>query len=164
MRKVITTLTLLLFILVIPASAEEEYDFKSDEFKEIGSQFMCTCGCGQDQFECNMQGCGINAAFKTEVKEMLDKGSTKEEIKEYFINIYGEEILTAPEKKGFSLTAWILPFVVLGAAGIGIVFIIRKWVAGYKDESFLTEERTEAEKLEDEIVKSMIDEERKKYF
>ncbi|QOY37424.1 cytochrome c-type biogenesis protein [Anaerobacillus isosaccharinicus] len=164
MKKVIAALTLLLLISVIPAYAGDQYDFKSAEFKEVASQFMCMCGCGQDHFECNMQGCGLNDSFKQEMKEMMDDGLTKDEIKDYYIGMYGEEILTAPEKKGFSLTAWILPFAVLGVAGVGIVFVIRKWVAGYKEEPILFEELTEEQELEDEIVKSMIDEERKKYF
>jgi cytochrome c-type biogenesis protein CcmH len=163
-KKVIATLTLLLFISVIPAYAGDQYDYKSAEFKEVASQFMCMCGCGQDHFECNMQGCGLNDSFKAEIKEMMDDGLTKDEIKDYYIGMYGEEILTAPEKKGFSLTAWVLPFVVLGGAGVGIIFIIRRWVAGYKEEDTLFEERSVEEELEDEIVKSMIDEERKKYF
>lgn len=164
MRKVITIFTLLLLMSVIPVHAQEEYDFKSQEFKEVASQFMCMCGCGQDHFECNMQGCGLNDSFKAEIKEMMDDGLSKDEIKDYYIGMYGEEILTAPEKKGFSLTAWILPFAVLGFAGVGIVFVVRKWIAGKQEEVSLFQERTEEEQLEDEIVKSMIDEERKKYF
>ncbi|WP_241657789.1 cytochrome c-type biogenesis protein [Anaerobacillus alkaliphilus] len=164
MKKVMVILTLLLLMTVIPAYAGDQYDYKSAEFKEVASQFMCMCGCGQDHFECNMQGCGLNDSFKSEIKEMMDDGLTKDQIKDYYLSMYGEEILTAPEKKGFSLTAWVLPFVALGVAGIGIVFIIRKWVAGYKEEETSFEARSEEEELEDEIVKSMIDEERKKYF
>lgn len=151
-------------LIVIPAYAGDDYDYKSQEFKEVASQFMCMCGCGQDHFECNMQGCGLNDSFKAEIKEMMDDGLDKDEIKNYYVSMYGEEILTAPEKKGFSLTAWILPFAVLGVAGVGVVFAIRKWVAGNKEEEHLFEAKSEEEELEDDIVKSVIDEERKKYF
>ncbi len=44
---------------------------------------------------------------------MMNKGWDKDKIRDYYVNIYGEEILTAPEKSGFSLTAWVLPFVAL---------------------------------------------------
>ena len=42
---------------------------------------------------------------------MMNKGWDKDKIENYYVNQYGEEILTAPERSGFSLVAWILPFV-----------------------------------------------------
>ncbi|TET46087.1 hypothetical protein E3J59_03375, partial [Candidatus Aerophobetes bacterium] len=53
---------------------------------------------------------------------------TKDQIIGYFVAQYGEKILAAPPKKGFNLTAWITPFVVI-ALGAGIVYlVITKWV------------------------------------
>lgn len=163
MKKLIFIWTLLVTLIAIPVYAGDQYDFKSQEFKEVASQFMCMCGCGQDHFECNMQGCGLNDAFKQEMKEMMDEGLTKDEIKDYYVQMYGEEILTAPEKKGFSLTAWILPFVALGGAGTGVFFVVRKWIADGKGKQEVVED-LDLDETEDEIVKSMIDEERKKYY
>ncbi|MBI2950682.1 cytochrome c-type biogenesis protein CcmH, partial [bacterium] len=40
---------------------------------------------------------------------------------------YGEVVLAAPTKKGFNLTAWILPFVAI-LAGAGIVrAVVKRW-------------------------------------
>lgn len=165
MKKIISLLFLITILFIPPVFAqEEEYDFKSQEFKEVASQFMCMCGCSQDHYECNMQGCGLNDSFKTEIKDMMDDGLTKDDIKEYYIGIYGEEILTAPEKKGFSLTAWILPFAVLGIAGTGIMVTIRKWINKNRNDDLVIDTRSEEEVVEDEITRSMIDQERKKYF
>ncbi|OIJ20406.1 cytochrome c-type biogenesis protein CcmH [Anaerobacillus alkalidiazotrophicus] len=164
MKKVFFVLVLLLSIVALPVSAEDQYDFKSQEFKEVASQFMCMCGCGQDHFECNMQGCGLNDAFKQEMKEMMDDGLNKDEIKDYYVSMYGEEILTAPEKRGFSLAAWILPFFVLGTAGTGLFYVIRKWIKVNSGSENMSSETNDIDEAEDEIVKSIIDEERKKYY
>ncbi len=95
---------------------------------------------------------------------MMNKGWDKDKIREYYVNIYGEEILTSPEKSGFSLTAWVLPFVVLAVAAIAVFFMIRKWVKKKDSEEVVTDYMNTEDEVEGEILSSMIDEERKKYL
>lgn len=142
----------------------KEFDYKSAEFKAVASQFACTCGCGQDHYECDPNTCSLTKDFKKDLVEMMNKGWDKDKIRKYYVNIYGEEILTSPEKSGFSLTAWILPFVALGAAAAGIYFVIRKWVKRKGINEPVPEDRNHENGVEDEILTSIIDEERKKYL
>ncbi|MED1468200.1 cytochrome c-type biogenesis protein [Bacillus salipaludis] len=139
-------------------------DYKSAEFKAVASQFSCTCGCGQDHFECDPNTCSLTKEFKKDLVGMMNKGWDKDKIRDYYVNIYGEEILTAPEKSGFSLTAWILPFVVLGLAAASLFFVIRKWVRKKEGDEPVLEAETNKDEVEGEILSSMIDEERKKYL
>ncbi|WP_042458281.1 cytochrome c-type biogenesis protein [Neobacillus dielmonensis] len=141
-----------------------EFDYKSAEFKAVASQFRCTCGCGQDHFECDPNTCNETKEFKQDLVDMMKKGWDKDKIRDYYVNIYGEEILTAPEKSGFSLAAWTLPFAAIGIAGAGLFFVIRKWVKRKApDETNETVQDIE-EEVEGEILSSLIDEERKKYL
>jgi cytochrome c-type biogenesis protein CcmH len=140
------------------------FDYKSPEFKGVASQFACTCGCGQDHYECDPNTCNLTTEFKADLVEMMNKGWDKDKIRAYYVNIYGEEILTAPEKSGFSLTAWILPFVVLGVAGAAVFLIIRKWVKKKGPDEPVKEYENAEDEVEGEILSSMIDEERKKYL
>ncbi|RDU35151.1 cytochrome c-type biogenesis protein CcmH [Neobacillus piezotolerans] len=167
MRKKLYSAILLAVILVqaaaFPAFAKE-FDYKSKEFKAVASQFSCTCGCGQDHYECDPNTCNLTVEFKKDLVDMMNKGMDKDEIRAYYIGIYGEEILTAPEKEGFSLTAWVLPFVALGGAGTALVFVIRKWVRKKGQANGQIEEETGRDEVESEILSSIIDEERKKYL
>ncbi|WP_066312378.1 cytochrome c-type biogenesis protein CcmH [Bacillus sp. FJAT-29814] len=142
----------------------KEFDYKSPEFKAVAQQFACTCGCGQDHYECDPNTCNLTTEFKADLVDMMNKGWDKDKIREYYVNIYGEEILTSPEKKGFSLTAWVLPFAALGGAGAGLYFVIRKWVKrrGPEETEMITQ--NPEEEVESEILSSIIDEERKKYL
>lgn len=142
----------------------EEFDYKSAEFKGVASQFRCTCGCGQDHYECDPNTCNETTEFKKDLVEMMNKGWDKDKIRDYYINIYGEEILTAPEKSGFSLTAWVLPFAALGAAGASLFMVIRKWVKRKGPDEPAAEFQNTEEEVEGEILSSIIDEERKKYL
>jgi cytochrome c-type biogenesis protein CcmH len=147
----------------LPAEAKE-IDYKSAEFKAVASQFACTCGCGQDHYECDPNTCSLTKDFKKDLVGMMNKGWDKDKIRDYYVKIYGEEILTAPEKSGFSLTAWILPFVALGAAAIAVFIMIRKWVKKKGMNEEVTENKMGEDEIEDEIISSIIDEERKKYL
>lgn len=142
----------------------KEFDYKSPEFKGVAQQFACTCGCGQDHYECDPNTCNLTVEFKADLVEMMNKGWDKDKIREYYVNIYGEEILTSPEKKGFSLTAWVLPFAALGGSGVGLFFVIRKWVKRRGPEEIVSEAQNAEEEVESEILSSIIDEERKKYL
>ncbi|AGK54857.1 cytochrome c-type biogenesis protein [Bacillus sp. 1NLA3E] len=167
-RKLSIGLLIFLFIfqgaLAVFAAGNKNYDYKSKEFKAVGSQFMCTCGCGQDIYNCDMPGCSVSKTFKEEIVGMMNKGMDKDQIKNYYVNAIGEEILTAPEQKGFSLVAWILPFAVMGGAGTGVFFVIRKWVKKKGTNEQGQEETQSHDEVEEEILSSMIDSERKKYL
>jgi cytochrome c-type biogenesis protein CcmH len=144
---------------------QQEFNYKSEEFKGVASQFKCTCGCGQDHYECDPNTCALTKDFKKDLVDMMNEGKDKDDIRAYYVNIYGEEILTAPEKKGFSLAAWVGPFVAIGAAGSGIFVVVRKWVSRKNSDEQNEEDKDKVEDAtEDEIYKSMIDKERKKYF
>ncbi|WP_043932808.1 cytochrome c-type biogenesis protein [Bacillus sp. EB01] len=150
---------------IAPAEAKDkEFDYKSPEFKAVASQFACTCGCGQDHYECDPNTCNLTVEFKADLVGMMNKGMDKDEIRKYYIGIYGEEILTAPEKEGFSLTAWVFPFVALGGAGTAVFFVIRKWVKRKGPQTSIEEEIVGTDEVEGEILSSIIDEERKKYL
>jgi len=61
------------------------------------------------------------------IRQKLAQGESKEQIVQYFVDIGGEAMLAAPPKKGFALTAWLLPlFFVLNGAGL-IVVLTRSW-------------------------------------
>jgi cytochrome c-type biogenesis protein CcmH len=166
MKKVYVALFVFLFIFqgtFLQAEAKT-IDYKSAEFKAVASQFACTCGCGQDHYECDPNTCNLTKNFKKDLVKMMNKGWDKDKIRQYYVNIYGESILTAPEKSGFSLTAWVLPFAALAAAAAIIFFVIRKWVKRKATDETSLENNGEEDEVEREILSSIIEEERKKYL
>ena len=68
------------------------------------------------------------------VREQVAAGKSPQEIKDYFVSKYGEWVLLAPTTKGFSLLAWVVPFVVL-IAGLALGFIfLRGWTKRKKTD------------------------------
>lgn len=133
-----------------------EFDYSSKEFQEITSQLYM-----QGHSDHDISTCATKATYYKEIAEMMQQGKTEEQIIGYYVNQYGESALKAPAKKGFSLMAWIIPFLVLLIASVAIFFLVRSLVLKNKSQqSTISKQVTQIE----ESTRSKIDKERKKYL
>jgi len=69
----------------------------------------------------------MNDVERADAERMLASGMTADQVLAAFAADYGEHVLAAPTKEGFNLTAWVLPFVVLGVGGLVVAFALRSW-------------------------------------
>jgi len=95
--------------------------------KEIEEALTCQCGCGLTVHSCNHLQCGSGIPLKQEVRTLVSQGLARDEILLHFRDTYGEKILSAPVPEGFNLSAWILPFVVIGVGAGVVVASVRRW-------------------------------------
>jgi cytochrome c-type biogenesis protein CcmH/NrfF len=62
-----------------------------------------------------------------EVLALRDSGKTAQEILDTFVAKYGEKALMAPKPEGFNLAGYLVPGVLIAAAGAGLlVFVGRR--------------------------------------
>ena len=61
--------------------------------------------------------------MKGQVRELLSRGYTEEQILGYFERSYGQFVLLKPKFSGVSAAVWILPLLVLA---IGVVVVVSK--------------------------------------
>ena len=94
---------------------------------QVESELTCQCGCGLTVHSCNHLNCSSGEPIKVEIGEQIRAGRTLPEILSHFENKYGEVILSAPTQRGFNLAAWVVPFVMLGIGGVGVVVVLRGW-------------------------------------
>lgn len=103
-------------------------DAQALTLEDVGTSLVCQCGCQMVLTACTHIECGSAVPMKAEVKEMIAKGMDKDQIITAFMQKYGEQVLAAPTKKGFNLTAWIAPFVALIVGAIALFLVLRDWV------------------------------------
>lgn len=99
--------------------------------KEVTSALACQCGtCGLTLETCasGMPECGWAAQARQTISRLTKQGRSNEEIIDYFVSRDGEKVLAAPTRSGFNLTAWLMPFAVIGLGGVGILLALRVWV------------------------------------
>ncbi|MBI4295209.1 MAG: cytochrome c-type biogenesis protein CcmH [Chloroflexi bacterium] len=118
----IAMVLLLAAVLIFPLATQAQ------TVDDIGKNFMCMCGCGSQLPNCLHTSCSIKDQMNAAIATMLDQGRSQAEITTYFVAQYGEQVLAAPTKKGFNLTAYVTPFVAIVAAGVGLFFLLRAWV------------------------------------
>ncbi len=98
---------------------------------DVASGLMCQCGCGMTVSTCQeSMDCSIADSVVKEIDDQIDEGKDKGEILDYFATIYGEEVLSVPRKSGFSLMAWVMPFLAVTVGGAGLATLVRLWTRG----------------------------------
>jgi cytochrome c-type biogenesis protein CcmH len=61
------------------------------------------------------------------VRERLATGQTPAQVRQYFVERYGEWILLSPPRRGFNLVVWLAPLVAV-VVGLGLVaLLLRRW-------------------------------------
>ena len=126
--RLIAALALLLVgWIVSPMLAQGEKDI-SKEYKEACDRLMCQCGCNEQLSVCAMQNCSSATPMRAEIRERLLKGDTVEAIVQSFVGRYGKKVLSAPTMKGFDITAWIMPFLMLCLGTVVVGWIVVRMV------------------------------------
>ncbi len=138
--------------LIIAQSGETEVSLSAIE--EIADAIMSP-GC---DYKYTLSNCPSVQAL--ELKELIEgkllAGETKEEILEYLVGLYGVKVLAAPEKRGFYLLAWWVPYFVIADGALIVAIIMIFWRKRSKQAArLLTDEDSKAQhayedKVEDE--------------
>jgi cytochrome c-type biogenesis protein CcmH len=61
------------------------------------------------------------------IREKIADGLTKQQIKDALVDAYGPEVLGEPEPKGFDLSVWIVPALLVALAAGGVALLARRW-------------------------------------
>ncbi|HWV58037.1 MAG TPA: cytochrome c-type biogenesis protein [Longimicrobiales bacterium] len=74
--------------------------------------------------------------MKNIIREQLAAGRSPDEVRQYFVDRYGQWVLLKPEASGFNLIVYVLPWAVLLGGGAVIVVGVRRWTrsAGGDDQ------------------------------
>ncbi|MCH2171577.1 cytochrome c-type biogenesis protein CcmH [Myxococcota bacterium] len=87
-------------------------------------------------------------------------GRTREDVEEELYERYGDVILAAPRAEGFGLTAYVVPVLLFGAGGLGILFLLRRFTSPLSAASPDTRESVVTEPSPgDAELESRVDEE-----
>jgi cytochrome c-type biogenesis protein CcmH len=63
------------------------------------------------------------------VRERLASGETPAEVRQYFVTRYGDWILLAPPRHGFTLLVWLAPLAAVLVGIVVVALLLRRWTA-----------------------------------
>ena len=129
MKQKILWLVLVLGIVLIPTARVFAQDptplppVTDDQINEVARQLYCPV-CENITLEvCSTTACG---QWRDLIKEKISQGWTTEQIKEYFVNQYGDRVLAEPPKRGLNWLVYLLPPAVILAALFLLVRAMRQ--------------------------------------
>jgi cytochrome c-type biogenesis protein CcmH len=109
--------------------------------QNVASQLKCPVCQGESVADSQAT---IAQQMRQVIREQLQSGKSEQDVVQYFIHSYGDQIVWLPPWQGFSLLIWLVPMVFL-LGGIVLVFIVlREWKSG----GAVTEENERASKDE----------------
>jgi len=122
-------------LLAAPASAS------SITAEDIAEELVCQCSCNSVLANCEHEVCTARDAMMASITQQLAQGKAKGEIIQSFVDLYGQQVLSAPPRRGFDLVAWVLPFAGIALGGGVIYLMLRVWLRGGRGpEKGMTEE------------------------
>ena len=66
-------------------------------------------------------------AIRRDLRDRIAEGQSDAEIRQVYVDRYGESILLEPDRSGLGLIVWGLPVLFVVLAGAGLVVAFRRW-------------------------------------
>ena len=87
----------------------------ANDVNEVAQRLYCPLCSGIRLDACELKAC---IQMKEVIALKLSEGESFEQIRDYFVEQYGPQVLGEPPRQGFNLLAWTLPVIVLVLAGV----------------------------------------------
>ena len=69
----------------------------------------------------------IAREIRAEIDTRVEAGETDDEIRDFLVSRYGQEVLLTPPSSGLAGLVWVIPVVASVLAGVGLWLAFRRW-------------------------------------
>ena len=66
-------------------------------------------------------------AIRADILRRVEAGESDEEVRQFYVDTYGESILLSPEGGGLGVLVWGVPVIAVLLGGAGLVLALRRW-------------------------------------
>ena len=91
----------------------------------------------------------LAAQMRATVRERLAEGWSEEEIRQYFVDRYGERVLASPPKEGFNLVVWLIPPAIVIGSFLVLAWVVREMLG--RDRKVRAERARQGDPREDAL-------------
>jgi len=105
----------------LPQVEETRLDVQT---REVSSQLRCVVCQG---LSIQDSPADLAREMRAVVREQLAAGRTPEQVKQYFVQRYGEMVLLRPEPSGFNLLVYVMPVVMLLFGALFVFMKAKQW-------------------------------------
>lgn len=69
----------------------------------------------------------VSKEIRAEINRRVESGETDEQIREYLVGRFGDDVVLTPAATGVTGLVWVLPVVLVVASGAALGFAFRRW-------------------------------------
>jgi cytochrome c-type biogenesis protein CcmH len=109
--------------LMLPAAALAQTP-TPNQIDAVAKDLWCPLCNGVRLDNCELQAC---VQMREVIGQKLAAGESKEQIKAYYVQQYGDVVLGQPSRQGFNLIAWIFPFLAVAVGLAWVVYLVITW-------------------------------------
>jgi cytochrome c-type biogenesis protein CcmH len=92
--------------------------------REVSSELRCPVCQGESIQDSPAE---LSQQMRAVVREQLQAGRTPDEVKEYFVEKYGEWILLRPTARGWNMVVYVMPLIALLGGALVVMQASRRW-------------------------------------
>src|SRR5947209_3399757 len=107
--------------MLFTASAHQTLD---QRVYNVGSQLKCPVCQGESVAD---SPSAISQQMRGVIRKQLQSGKSEQEVIQYFVSNYGEQIVWSPPWQGFSLLTWLVPIGLFIGGVFWMFFTLRNW-------------------------------------
>lgn len=130
-RSLLLALMLVLFSVGTAGAQSSDLDARA---RAVGKELQCPVCQNESVADSPSQ---LAADMRGVIRQKLQEGQSPEQVKAYFVGLYGEGILLNPPKHGFGLLIWAQPLLVLVLGALILAFALSRWVRGREEAETL---------------------------
>ena len=120
LRGIAITITVLL--MAVGCVGQDTGPSLEEQAQDIDRNLMCPV-CPSETVD--QSQVPLAKQMRVIIREKLAVGDSRQEILDFFVSRYGEDVLAAPPKSGFNLLVWITPVVGMLAGGATLTLALR---------------------------------------
>ena len=91
---------------------------------DVASQLKCPVCQGESVAD---SPATISQQMRAVIRQQLQSGKSEQEVIQYFVDRYGEQIVWSPPWQGFTLLAWLVPIALLLVGAFLLFTVLRSW-------------------------------------
>lgn len=122
----------MILALLLLLNAPPQGDELARQTQEIAARLRCPVCQGLSVADSPSE---MAVNMKAEVRDMLARGYTREQIESHFVRSYGEFVLLAPKFEGVNALVWILPIAALLLGALVIRMKLRALAAAPRSKN-----------------------------
>jgi cytochrome c-type biogenesis protein CcmH len=151
--------TLLYFATVSAQESTPRPPVSDDQVNAIAKQMYCPVCENTPLDVCPTQAC---IEWRELIRDLLAEGKSEAEIKQYFVNRFGDRVLAAPPARGLNWLVYVIPPIAILAGLLILYSALRAWRQPSPAESLPAGEGPQATSTENDEYTRRLEEELRK--